>query len=163
MSIAASNVTPDFSFRRRLVAEDLRRLQEPAVIFEHDGVDSDGSRFYCYTVAGWLDGVNVATIQGGCTVGGEVILIAADNRDDADAMAALGLHDTILALDNEEAMYIEAHAAQARLATVGVIDRMTLATARPADKSDAFVADSDKLRTLAGDDIVLTVGRVTSH
>lgn len=159
MSIAAANVAPEFGFRRRLVADDLRRLQEPAVIFEHEGIDSDGERFFVYTVAGWLDGVNVATIDGGCTVGGEVILLNATNRSDADAMAVLGLHDTILALDGEEKLYQEAHAAQARLATVGVLDRMTLAQAKPSDKSDAFVEDADKLRILAGDDILLTTGR----
>jgi hypothetical protein len=160
MSIAAANVAPDFSFRRKLVAEDLRRLQEPAVIFEHDGVDDEGERFFVYTVAGWLDGVNVATRDGGCTVGGEVILIAATSREDADAIACIGLHDTIVALDSEEKLYQEAHAAQARLATIGVIDRMTLAQAKPSDKSTAFVEDADKLRILAGDDIVLTAGRV---
>lgn len=156
--IAASNVAPDFSFRRRLVADDLRRLQEPAVIFEHEGVDADGERFFCYTVAGWLDGANVATIQGGCTVGGDVIVIAANSRADADLMAGLGLQDTIDSLHREEALYQEAHAAQARLDTIGALERMRLAQAAPADKSDAFVADADKLRVLAGDDIVLTVG-----
>lgn len=160
MSIAAANVAPNFLLRRSLVANDLRHLQEPAVIFEHEGTDSDGAKFFVYTVAGWLDGVNVATIQGGCTVAGEVIVIAADNRADADAMAGLGLQDTIDALHGEEALYQEAHAAQARLATVSVIDRMTLASAKPADKSDAFVKDADKLRLLIGDDIVLAAGRV---
>lgn len=158
--IAAANVAPDFSFRRRLVADDLRRLQEPAVIFEHEGIDSDGARFFVYTVAGWLDGVNVATIQGGCTVGGEVILINADDRTSADDMACLGLADTIGALDREQELHDEAIDALARLTTIGVLDRMALATAKPGDKSDAFVEDADKLRLLAGDDIVLAAGRV---
>lgn len=159
MSIAAANIAPDFTHRRRLVAEDLRHLQEPAVIFEHDGIDDDGERYFVYTVAGWLDGKNVASIQGGATVGGEVILINATNRADADAMACLGLNDTIDALHGEEALYQEAHAAQARLATVGIVDRLTLATAKPSDKSDAFVEDAAKIRILAGDDIILTTGR----
>lgn len=157
MSIAASNVVPSFHLRRKLVADDLRRLQEPAVIFEYASADSDGHPFFAYTVAGWLDGKNVATIEGGCTVGGEVILINASTRAEADDMAALGLDDTINALHTEAANYQKAIEAQARLSTVGALERMRLAQAAPADKSDQFVQDADAIRPLIGDDIVLTV------
>jgi hypothetical protein len=89
-----------------------------------------------------------------------VILVHANSRENADAIACAGLEDTIRALDQEESLYIEAHAAQARLATVGVIDRMTLALKPNSEKSDAFVDDVNKLRPLIGDDIVLAAGRV---
>lgn len=155
MSIAAQNTAPVFHNRRSLVADDLRRLQEPCVLFEHHGIDSDGVQFWAYTVAGYLDGVRLAD---GCTVAGEVILINADNRSDADAMASLGLLDTIVALDAEASLYLDAQAALARLSTIGASDRIDLATRAPADKSDAFESDSAAIRPLIGDDIVLTVG-----
>ncbi len=157
MSISAANTVPAFHLRRKLVADDLRRLQEPAVIYEYDARDSDGARFFAYTVAGWLDGVNVATIQGGCTVGGEVIVIHAETRAEADAIAGMGLEDTINALHQEHTMYEHALEARARLASVGALERMRLAQAAPADKSDQFVQDADAIRPLVGDDILLTV------
>ena len=91
---------PDFSSRRELSLDELARLDEPACIYEDFYVDSDGVHAYIYTVAGWLDGQNVAVDQrgefvGGCTVAGDVILIHAADRQAADAMAALGLEDTI--------------------------------------------------------------------
>lgn len=156
MTISSANVAPDFTSRQRIDAQDLRRLSEPAVIFEHRGIDFDGEPFYIYTVAGWLDGVNIATIQGGATVGGDVMVIHADSRADADMMAGLALEDTINALNREEEAHLDALAAKARLETVGVIDRMDLAMRK--DKSDTFVEDVGKLRQLAGDDIILTTG-----
>lgn len=157
--IAASNVAPAFHHRQRLVAEDLRRLSDPCVIFEHQGVDSDGERFYVYTIGGWLDGRKLGDFQGGCTVAGEVILINAKSREDADAMASLGLGDTINALDSEEQLYQEASAAQARLASVGPIERLDQAMKPLPDMSDAFVDDVNKIRPLVGDDVLLTTGR----
>jgi aspartate 1-decarboxylase len=77
MSIAAENIAPAFHTRRSINAADLKRLQDPAVIFEGERADSDGERFYTYTVAGWLDGQNIASMQGGATVGGDVIVIHA--------------------------------------------------------------------------------------
>lgn len=161
MSISAANVAPDLSFRRRLVADDLRRLQDPAVIFEHEGVDDDGEPFWVYTIAGWLNGENVATIQGGCTVGGEAIVISGvPDRETADAVACMGLGDTIDALDGEDEQLVEAAAALARLSTVGAIDRMDKATAAPSDRSDAFEQDMQAIRVLRGDDILLSAGHV---
>jgi hypothetical protein len=158
MSIAADSVAPAFHLRRSIHAQDLRRLQEPAVIFEGERTDSDGARFYMYTVAGWLDGENVATMQGGATVGGDVILIAADTRDSADLMAGMGLQDTIDALNREEEATLDALAAKARLESVNPIRRMDLATA--SEKNPEFVADSLAIRKLRGDDIVLAAGGV---
>lgn len=161
MSIAAANVAPDFSWRRRLTVGELRRLDDPVVLFEHYGHDSDGEPFYVYTVAGWLDGANVATSQGGCTVGGDTIIIHADSREVADAMAAQGLGDTIRLLDQEDDNLVEAAASLARLETIGALDRMKLATAAPADKSDQFEHDAAAIRVLRGDDILLSAGGVS--
>lgn len=155
MTIAAANTAPTFHHRQNLKAEDLRRLSEPCVLFEHHGTDSDGQDFYLYTVGGWLDGHRLTD---GCTVGGEVMLIHASSRGDADALAALGLGDTINALDEEESMYQEANAALARLSTVGAIERMDLAAKPDCDKSDAFERDAAAIRPLIGDDVILTVG-----
>jgi hypothetical protein len=159
MSIAAADVLPAFHLRRSIAAEDLRRLQEPAVIFECERADSDGVPHYLYTVAGWLDGQNIATIQGGATVGGEVIVIHAQDRASADLIAGMGLQDTIDGLESEQVQRIDALAAQARLASVNPIRRLELATAP--EKNPEFVADSEAIRKLRGDDIVLAAGGVT--
>lgn len=158
MSIAASNVAPAWHLRRSLTPDDLRRLDEPAVIFEHQHIDSDGERAWCYTVAGWLDGVNVATRQGGCTVGGEVIVIHAETREQADDIACRGLGDTIEALDKEQERYFAAVVALASLESIGGARRMELATKPEAEKSPEFEHDLAKVRTLVGDDIILTAG-----
>lgn len=160
MSIAAANVRPllpNFLLRQRLVAEDLRRLQEPCVIFEGEHTDEDGAVAYLYTVGGWLDG---ARLTEGCTVGGEVILIHAHDRAEADEIARFGLHDTILALDGEEAQYQEANAALARLSSVSPIERIDQATKPDSDRSDRFAADVAAVRPLIGDDVILGAGRV---
>jgi hypothetical protein len=158
MSIAAENVVPAFHLRRSISAQELRRLQEPAVIFECTRTDSDGVPFYVYTVAGWLDGENIATMQGGATIGGDTILIHADNRAMADAIAGMGLQDTIDGLNREEEAHIDALAAKARLESVNPIRRLELATA--SEKNPEFVADSEAIRKLRGDDIVLAAGGV---
>ena len=160
MSIAAANIHPAYYLRQKLAAEDLRRLVEPCVIFEHQWLDDDGEKCWAYTIGGLLNGKAVGDMQGGATVGGEVIIVHADSRGEADAIASLGLMDTINALDSEGAAYVEAQAAKARLAEVGPVRRLELATAAPADMSDQFVEDSQAIRKLRGDDIVLTVGGV---
>jgi hypothetical protein len=156
MTIAAANTVPAFHLRRSITAQDLRRLQEPAVIFEGERTDSDGATFFTYTVAGWLDGQNIATMQGGATVGGDVIVINADTRDNADLMAGMGLQDTIDALNREEEATLDALAAQARLASVSPIRRLDLATAETPNAD--FVADTAAIRRLRGDDILLSAG-----
>jgi len=156
MTISANHVAPDFAFRRQIHADDLKDIVEPAVLFEYAGRDADGAPFFVYTVAGWLDGENIATEQGGCTVGGDVMVINADTREQADAMACLALEDTINALHSEHERMIDAAAAQARLATVSPIDRMSLAM-KP-EEYPRFVEDSSKARALVGDDIILAAG-----
>lgn len=158
--IAAANVAPAFHTRRSITASELKQLQEPAVIFEGTRSDSDGVLMYLYTVAGWLDGRNIATMQGGCTVGGEVIVIHAKSRDEADLIAGLGVQDTIDALNAEEDHYLDALAAKARLDSIGAIERINQASKPQSQKNEQFIEDSSKLRQLAGDDIVLAAGRV---
>lgn len=160
MSIAAANVAPDFLSRRSISAADLRRLQEPAVIHEGKFHDSDGAPFHVYTVAGWLDGENVFTLQGGATVGGEAIVIPVEDRETADEIAGMGLRDTIDALNAEEVVRIDALAAKARLESVNPLRRMDLATAPDSEKNPEFVADSEAIRKLRGDDILLAAGGV---
>jgi hypothetical protein len=160
MSIAAQNVAPSFHTRRSITAAELRHLQEPAVIFEGERRDSDGEPFFTYTVAGWLGGENIATMQGGATVGGEVIVIHARDRTEADMIASLGLQDTIESLNGEESAHIDALAAKARLAAVNPVRRLELATAT--EKNAEFVADSEAIRRLRGDDILLSAGQVSN-
>jgi hypothetical protein len=93
--LPAALMAPDFDARRSLTPAELVRLDEPAAIFEHLHVDSQGERAYIYTVAGWLDGANVITHQGGCTIGGDVMIVHAEDRDEADQLACLALDDTI--------------------------------------------------------------------
>lgn len=159
--IAADKVAPNFATRRSIPAYDLRRLAEPAVIFEGTRRDSDGELVFMYTVAGWLDGENIASMQGGATVGGDVILIHARDRAEADLMAGLGLQDTIDALNAEESHHLDALAAKARLDSIGALERINQASKPLADKNYDFIEDASKLRQLAGDDIVLTVGGVS--
>lgn len=159
--MSTANIAPVFHNRRQLVADDLLRLQDPAVIFEHKGFDSDGVDYYLYTVAGWLNGANVATIHGGCTIGGEVILIHAKDREEADLIAGMGLEDTINALRAEAAQYAAAQGALVRLAVAGPRERMTQALKSDSDKSDAFINDTNAVRPLIGDDVVLAAGRLS--
>lgn len=153
--LTAANVAPSFHLRQRLVADDLKRLDEPCVIFEHFGHDSDGEPFYLYSVGGYLDG---QPLQDGCTVGGDVILIHADSRDQADAMASLGLQDTINALERADDQLLDAAAALGRLGSVGAMGRLEAATKPASDISDTFVRDQAAIRPLIGDDIVLSTG-----
>lgn len=156
MSIAAQNVAPNFGLRRSLTATDLMNLDDPCVIFEHEGVDDDGAAFWVYTIGGYLYGEPLAH---GCTTKGDVIVIAGMScREDADAVASLGLQDTIEMLHSEHKAYEEAKGALDRLASVSAIDRMDLAIKPGADKSDAFVRDVAAIRPLIGDDIVLASG-----
>lgn len=160
MSISAANIAPNFLIRLSITAEELQELQEPAVIFEYAGSDSDGEPYFVYTVAGWLHGQNIATEQGGCTVGGQVIIINARNREDADAMAADGLGITCNGLDEEDRQAEEAQAALSRLRAVGAVERIRQAAR--GDKNERFVADAHAIQKLRGDDVVLAAGRMAS-
>jgi hypothetical protein len=87
--------------------DDLMRLEDPAVIFEGELVDTDGVRTYAYTIGGWLDGRPIGRpdharrMVRGCLVGGECILVQAKSRQEADTMAADGLAFTIGELRRE--------------------------------------------------------------
>lgn len=129
------------------------------MLFEHHGTDADGVDYWIYTVGGYLDGARLAD---GCTVSGEVILVNADTRGEADFLASMGLADTITALDGEAAAYIDAQAALARMQSVGAVEVLSQAMKPASDKSDAFMADAEKIDRLKGDDIVLAAGRVAT-
>lgn len=158
MSIAAANVGPDLGLRRQITAQDLRRLQEPAVIREGSFRDDDGAPFFVFTVVGFLDGENVASMNGGVTVGGDAIVIHADSQDEADAIAGQGLQDTIDALNAEEGVMLDRLAAKARLESVGPLRRLELATAT--EKNPEFVADAAAIEPLRGDDLLMAAGGV---
>lgn len=157
--LAAADLAPNFLDRPRIDASDLRRVQEPCVVLEHEWLDSDRERCFAFTVGGWLDGRPLGDMRGGCTVGGDVVIVHAQSAAEAKFIAALGLQDTINALHAEDAAYIEANAALARLQAVGPVRRQELATAPAADKSDEFEADAERIRPLRGDDILLTTGK----
>lgn len=158
--IEAANVHPDFLKFPKITADDLRRVQEPCVIFQHHWLDDEREKCWAYTVGGWLDGAMLGGMQGGVTIGGDVMIVHAETRGEADSLAAMGLQDTLSALNAEEGSYIDAQAALARLSEVSPVRRMELATAALADKSDEFHEDTAAIRKLRGDDIVLTTGGV---
>lgn len=158
MSIAAQTVAPNFGHRRSLKASELMDLQEPCVIFEYEGWDEEHQAYWVYTIGGWLHG---EPLPQGCTTAGDVIIISGmESRADADAVASLGLQDTIEMLHREAEAYRHAQGALDRLASVSKIDRLEAATRPNADKSDAFVNDVNAIRPLIGDDIVLAAGSV---
>jgi len=93
--LEAASIAPNFDSRRSLTPAELCRLDDPAAIFEYEHVDSNGEVAYIYTVAGWLDGDNVIDVQGGCTIGGDVMIVHADNRAAADDVVCVALEQTI--------------------------------------------------------------------
>src|SRR6266852_5127516 len=81
-------------------------MDDPCVIFEGQFFDSDKEPYYLYTVAGRLDGVEVAPNDGfsilGCTIAGDAIIISGTHsRNEADEMAVHGLDTTISAYRDE--------------------------------------------------------------
>lgn len=152
--IAAANVAPNFLLYPKITADDLKRLSEPVVFPEYHGFDADGESFYAFTVGGWLDGRQIAR----ATVGGDVIILHADSQTAANYMAVLGLEATIEELLDEDRKHLDALAAQARLKTVGALERLDLAIKPDAEKSPAFERDMAKVRTLVGDDLILSQG-----
>ncbi len=161
MEIAASNVAPDFSNRRSLTALELQRLDDPCVVFEHEGVDSDGVFFWVYTLGGTLDGLPVGSVFGGCTVGDDAIVISGvETRAEADEIASMGLWDTCSALDAELKDHDRRQRALERLNSVGAVEVITQAIRPDADKADAFLSDIEAVRQLRGDGIILAAGTV---
>ncbi len=158
MSIAAANTVPNFLHRRSLTASELQRVSEACVIFEFEGLDDDMEPFWVYTVGGYLDG---EPLQEGCTVKGDTIVISGmHSREEADEVAALGLADTLSALDGELSRYREAQKALDRLTSVGAVERLDQATKPLAEKNPDFVRDQVLIRPLIGDDLLLAAGTV---
>lgn len=85
----------NFGSRRSISMEDAIRLDDPCVLYEGEKIDEEGQRVFIYTVGGWLDGRNIANQAGGCTVAGDVIVISAKDRREADVLAAEGFGDTL--------------------------------------------------------------------
>jgi hypothetical protein len=86
---------------------DLLRLDDPSAIFTGEHVDPDGVLSYLYTVGGWIDGRSVVEPDHltrsvrGALIGGDVILVQAENRAAADALAIDGLLHTIKLIRDE--------------------------------------------------------------
>lgn len=85
----------NFGARRSISMGDAVRIEDPCVLYEGEKTDAEGQRVFIYTVGGWLDGRNITTQAGGCTIGGDVIVISAKDRREADVLASEGFGDTI--------------------------------------------------------------------
>lgn len=82
-------------YRQDLDMADLLRVEDLCVVFEGSRKDSDGVRYWVYTVGGRLDGQMIGGKEGGCLVGGQAIFVHGRNRTEADALAYDGLQDTV--------------------------------------------------------------------
>lgn len=93
----------DLSLNPSIELDELLRVDDVAVIFEGQHIDTDGAIAWVYTVGGFLDGRPIVThyrdhngiATRGALVGGEAILVHAPNRGEADEMAISGLLHTI--------------------------------------------------------------------
>ena len=91
---------PALSDRQSITVDQLVRLDDPCVIFEGTHVDSDNVVGYIYTVGGYLNGAAVGGAFG-VLVGDDAIIVHAESRGAADAMASDGLLATIDAIRND--------------------------------------------------------------
>lgn len=82
-------------YRESIDLADLLRVEDLCAVFEGSRLDSDGVRYWCYTVGGRLDGRVIGGREGGCLVGGEAIIVHAADRREADAVAGDGLAVTV--------------------------------------------------------------------
>lgn len=154
-----ATIVPSFANRRSIDVQDLPRVNDLCVVFEFDGIDEEGKRYYVYTVGGYLDGRPLGNQLGGVNVGQQQIFIHnATSREHADWLASDGVETTANAQARADRDHEQRLEAQARLASIGALERMRLAQAPASDKSDQFVQDADAIRPLAGDDIILTTG-----
>lgn len=154
-----ATIVPSFANRASIDVQDLPRVTDLCVVFEFEGTDEEGRAYFVYTVGGWLDGRPLGNHLGGVNVGQQQIFIHnATSRAHADFLAYDGLELSANAQAQADREHQRSLEAQARLASIGALERMRLAQAGPADKSDAFVNDADAIRPLVGDDILLTVG-----
>lgn len=107
--MATGRKIPTFAYEAHpdISLDDLRRLEDAVPIYEGFGQDTDGHQFFYYTVGGWLDGQNVAVADRlrkqalGATVEGDLIIVHAKTRKEADAMAADGILYTQHELQSE--------------------------------------------------------------
>lgn len=123
----ALTAPPDLTERRQIDLKDLTRLDEPVVIFEGNRQREGEPICWIYTIAGWLDGMNVATKEGGCTVGGDAIAVFAETRAEADFLAVSGMDSTIDLVRQQAAREVAALHSAARLAAAGPLGRLNLA------------------------------------
>lgn len=92
-----------------LTLEQLIDLNDVIVIAEAERKDSDGVPFYIFTVGGTIHGQPVVAVDHinkcvhGCTVEGDVIVVHAKSRAEAEWIATNGVEDTITMLRHEKA------------------------------------------------------------
>jgi hypothetical protein len=150
--LTAAEVAPSFHMRQRLVAEDLPRLDEPCVIFEHHGRDSDGASFFVYTIGGYLDGRPLLTAAPWAVTSSSSTPTVARTRTPWPRSACRTRSTPCAARTTGSRTPPRRWAGWDR----SPIARMEAATKPASDISDDFVRDSALIRPLIGDDIVLT-------
>jgi hypothetical protein len=74
-----------------ITLQDLMLLDDPCVVFQGCRQDSDGEVLYLYLVGGFLDGRKIEPSQ----VEGDVMIIHAKDKTEADWLAGSGLEDSI--------------------------------------------------------------------
>ena len=85
----------DKELREDLSVETLPRLEEPCVVLEGVRKDTDGVKYWIFTVGGMLDGRVIGGQEGGALIGGQCIVVHGRNKPEANALAYEGLMDTI--------------------------------------------------------------------
>lgn len=85
----------DKELREDLSVETLPRLEDPCVVLEACRKDSDGAKYWIFTVGGLLDGRVIGGPDGGALIGGQCIVVHGRNKPEANALAYEGLMDTI--------------------------------------------------------------------
>ena len=149
-----ATIVPSFANRRSINAQDLPRISDLCAVFEFEGLDEEGKRYYVYTVGGMLDGKMLGNQLGGVNVGQQQIFIHnAISREHANFLAWEGLQTSTNAQAQADREHDAQLQAQARLASIGALERMRLA--QSPEKNEQFVKDADAIRPLIGDDILL--------
>lgn len=85
----------DKELREDLSVETLPRLEDPCVVLEAVRKDTDGVKYWIFTVGGLLDGRIIGGQEGGALIGGQCIVVHGRNKPEANALAYEGLMDTI--------------------------------------------------------------------
>lgn len=92
----------DKEMREDIDTEKLPEIDDACVVFEACRKDTDGVKYWIYTVGGRLDGRVIGSEQGGALIGGQCIVVHGKNRPEADALAYEGLSDTIAVIRREQ-------------------------------------------------------------